>query len=509
MAALAVVGLARVGVAPAEQCPVVTVDEARAATVAAVGWLDRNQHGDGTWAYVIDASGVELGGYSSVRHAGVLLSLEQAAAAGVDRAAQVAEAGWRWAASHLVDAGRGRALAAPGEDPPTGGTALLVRALLARDDRADDDLLRALGRFLVGQVLPSGAVSARWSLADDAPIAEARDRFFTGEALWALVGLADRFPDAAAVVEAATQVGAYVPVSDRVEDRFPPTSDHWAAYAYGDLRGRMTDAQREHAERLTGIVGFQVRGESTRWRDGLQGVIRQGPAVGSGLATLGEAAGGLVRALGEDGAPGMAERLRCTAGMLVERQDGGAWFTDGTSRMDDQQHAISALLAAEPVLAAGRAAVGGGHDRHPLLWLLAAGIVAANPFRPGTRRIPAIAALEIAAGALVGLSGPVLDALDVSPASARAAAGVALAVAAVVTAFRPAIGGGAAVGAALVLALSLGADDGARALVAVIVAAAVALAVPDSWRRPWAARTVAVVGLLLAADLVVDGVLGV
>lgn len=529
VAAAVVVTGARVGVAPAEHCPAVSVADVDASAHAAVTWFERNQHADGTWAYLVDQQGNELGGYNLARHAGVLLSLTQAQTHGVDGASDVVDGGLRWALGHLVEtAGGGRALADWG-DPPTGATALLTSALLELDDAGHDRVLRDLGRFLVGQVLPSGAVSARYSLQDGGPVPEARDVFFTGETFWALVGLADRFPTDADLAEAAAAVGAHVPVRDQEEDRVPPTSDHWASYAYGDLGDRMTPLQVAHAERLVGLIGIQVRGESTRWAGGLQQTIRGGPAVGSGLGTLGEAGAGLLRALDGDAAAGLPERMRCVAGMLVARQVvsddpavAGAWFTDGVTRMDDQQHALSALLLNRSVIAADDTAVGGGEQRHSVLWLALAALAVANPLRPlprgtGPRWWPvgalagagAVVAVALGACLLVAASGPVLDALDVSPASARAAAGAALAVAAVVTVIRPPSAGGALIGATSVLALAVGADDGARAIPFIVVAALATLAVPERWRTNGAARAVAVVALLVAADLLVDGVLGV
>lgn len=526
VAAAVVLGAARVGAAPAERCPPVTEADVRAAAAAAVGWFERNQGPDGRWTYLVDEEGRDLGGYSAVRHAGVLLSLEQAARAGVPGAAEVADRGLRWALRELVPAGGGLALPESDGTVRTGGAALLARALLERRaaERGDVDggVLVGLGRFLAGQVLDDGAVSALWRPGggrDD----DARDRFFTGEVLWALIGLADAFPDRG-FEEPAAAVGRYLPVRDEAEDRFPPVSDHWGAYAYAELGERATSRQRAHAERLAGLVGVQVRVESTRWAGGLQQAIKQGPAVGSGLGTLGEAGAGLLVALGTDGAPGLAERVRCVAGMLVARQVAGgheavrgAWFTGGVSRMDDQQHALSALVLAGPALEAAGAggiagdAVGGGERRHPLAWVLAVPLLVANPFRrprPGTVAVAAVAAAGVA---LLALSGPVLDLLDVSPASARVAAGGAVVVAALATVAAP--GAAATVGATLgtlaVLALSVGADDGARALPGLVLAAVAAALVPDRWRHRGVAAAVAVASLLAGLDLAVDGVLGV
>jgi hypothetical protein len=77
---------------------------------------------------------------------------------------------------------------------------------------------------------------------------------------------------------------------------------------------------------------------------------------------VGEGLGGIWRLAAERGVPGVdrstvGERLACVAGMIVQRQAhdrdarvDGAWFRLGSTRVDDQQHSISALLAALPVL---------------------------------------------------------------------------------------------------------------------------------------------------------------
>jgi hypothetical protein len=210
--------------------------------------------------------------------------------------------------------------------------------------------------------------------------------------------------------------------------------------------------------------------------------------------------------------------------MLVARQvdEGGpavrgAWFTHGRSRMDDQQHALSALVLAQPTLEAAAEAgdtdaVGEGEEAHGLLWVVLAVVAAVDPPRwPRPRRPVPVVAAAAAAGALALASGPVLDALDVSPASARLAAGAAVvvaSVAAVVVPRAPATDGVVA-GALAVLALALGADDGAVTLAGIAVAAGLVVGLPDRWRRPALAAAVAVAALLFGVDLLVDGVLGV
>jgi hypothetical protein len=515
-AALLVVVAARIGVAPAERCPRVGPEDARAAIAAGVGWLADGQQRDGRYTYLQTEDGEDLGGYSVVRHGGVQLALEQAAADGDDTADATAARGRAWAIDHLVAAGGGRALPELDGDARTGASALFALSLLERRaataSREHDAVLVDLGRFLASQVDATGSVSAVWDRSTDAPVPDTHDKFFTGQVLWALNGLADVGLADDRELDALRRVGDYLPLRDELEDFEPPVSDHWGAYAYDSLGlDRMTSVQVAHAKRVADLIGLQVRGESTRWRGGLISVIRGGHASGSGVGTLGEGGAALLRLFGEDELPGMAERLRCNSGMLVERQaDDGAWYRDGVTRMDDQQHSISALLAALPVLSAEADAVGGGAEDHSLLWLLVAAFVVANPFRPGRARGGTFGAV-VGAGLLVVLSGPVLDGLDVSPASARAAAGAALGLAALAGLAAPgaAATGGIVTAAAGLVALALGADDGAPALFFVLVAALLAVAVPQRWRNGVTTRVAAAVALLLAADLLVDGIMGI
>jgi hypothetical protein len=96
---------------------------------------------------------------------------------------------------------------------------------------------------------------------------------------------------------------------------------------------------------------------------------RQSRAAGTG--TWGEGLDSLWRIASRDErfAPietRVRERALCVAGMLLERQvsvdegrafpdpveAAGAWYRDGVTRMDDQQHALSALLDVIPLIEA-------------------------------------------------------------------------------------------------------------------------------------------------------------
>jgi hypothetical protein len=544
LAWVAVVGLAR-GVALPERCPPASVAEVRASAEEAVGWFGRNQQADGRWVYRYDRAADEVDRRPHVvRQAGITLSLYQAHAAGVDGALAPADAGVDWLLGEVVEHD-GWSAVRRGDLAPTGASALLVAGLATRraatDDPRYDDEMDALGRFLVAMTEPSGAVGANWDIPARRPVPGDRSPYFTGEAYLGLGLLAAADPTGGWEPGAA-RIGRYLATErDRAEDRFPPTSDHWAAYglAQAATTGGVLDGDHlAYAERLAGIFSVQVRYESQRTDSGLNRRLLRGPQVlGAGLGTLGEGLGSLwTVARHDDGLAGrraaIAERVRCVAGMLVDRQVGtaeaddagtpglarGAWFHADVTQMDDQQHALSALLLAEPVVAeTGLARPGAGSTDGPwawrVVWLAVVALAAVNPARvrrlvghlpagavaaeaagPGLDR-GAVAAGAVGSGLAVGLvavaAGPLLRAADVSPSTALVAAGLVVALAAVVDAVarRPAPlarwgpGGGALVPLAVpalvrpavtVLAVAVAADGGVIAGIAVTVAVAAA-----------------------------------
>ena len=90
-------------VAPPERCPSVDVAQLRGSATAAVGWLVRNQNADGTWLYLYDADDDSTPPeYNTVRHAGAVMGLYQAAAAGVPGALGSADRGTEWALRRLT-----------------------------------------------------------------------------------------------------------------------------------------------------------------------------------------------------------------------------------------------------------------------------------------------------------------------------------------------------------------------------------------------------------------------
>jgi len=546
----------RVVLIPPEQCTPVTEAQLRTAATEAVGWLQRNQLPDGTWLYRYDrAKDEDLGGYHPVRHAGVTMALYQAAAAGIPDALPVADRGRDWALQRLYRTGDMAALDTGTID--SGATALLVAGLIQRRDLTGDtshdaDLL-AMGRFLVGQIEPNGAVSGWFDRATNRPTVGQYQIFYEGETWWALSLLARTFPNEG--FDAATaRVAHYIEAErDDAERRFPPTSDHWGTYAMAETAAAagLDETATTYAERVAGIVGMQVRWDSTRTNRWPNWWVRGRTGVPAGVGTLAEASSSLwliaqddarLRPLRHD----LARRARCAASVLVERQTSaaeaarypdpgraqGAWFQFDVTQMDDQQHDLSALLRTIPVVQAGD---GEGRERHwqtPVAWLLALLMLAAfNPLR-GALRLRDVQPRWTLAGATASgllavvaglLSDPLLDALNVSAASMRIAAGLLLAVrgvldvihkprletnltrtwrdavvpVAIPVTLRP---------AALVLALSAGADRGVGWIVLGALVAIALLAVP--WPKGERANTVLRwAAVAVGAGLVVGGVI--
>lgn len=365
----------RVVVLLPEDCPPVTVADADATVAAAVAWFERNQNADGTWLYRYDrAAAADVGGYNTVRHSGVTMSLYQAAGAGFDGALEVADDGAAWAFDNLVPAGDGRAFEPGSGDPSSGASALLLAGLAERraatGDTAHDGVMADLGAFLVAMTDERGAVHAAWDRRAEAPVPDVWSSFYTGETMWALA-LAERELPGHGFGETAMRIGRYIATErDEVEGYWPDVPDHWAAYGFAvlttELGVTLDDAEVDYLRRQAAFGGVQARYESQRDDAFPRWLLRGRRTLGAGLGTVGEQLDNLERVAAHE--PGLAdlrddiaERATCVAGMLAERQadgDGwaepdrvdGAWFQFDVTQMDDQQHALSAVLLARPHL---------------------------------------------------------------------------------------------------------------------------------------------------------------
>lgn len=565
-------------VAPPERCPPVSAAELQRSAQATVDWFVHNQRADGTWLYEYDAeSDTAVAVYNTVRHAGAVMSLYQAAAAGLPGALGAADRGTEWALQRLVERD-GWAAVRTEEGVAAGATALFAAGLaIRREDTGDtryDDVLRKLGRFLLAQTEPSGAVLAYYDLGRDEPLRGEYSKYYTGEAYWALARLDRAFPGEG-FGAAADRIGAYLAEHrDKAEDYWPPLADHWAGYGLADTATSparadppLTAAELAYARRQGELFGAQARWVQQRF--GPWGAVVRGRAFrGGAYGVIGEGFTGLWRAAVAD--PRLAElrgplaaRATCIAGIAVREQAGaadaaraaqpervkGAWFFDGgMTRMDDQQHALAGVLRTIAIVEATRSS--GDDDQAPAAWLWAlALLLALNPARAvfgiprAGRSSHEVVRLAIVGGAIgaaavcavAALGDVLLDAVDVSAAAFRTAAGIVAALTGAADLLRrppspePALPGRRAAlvpvaipivarPALLVLALAAGADRGVLVcLVAIALGVAVLTALaarapidgPAGRALRWAGRALAA-GLIVAAVVIgVDGIMAV
>lgn len=360
-------------------CAPPTAAELERAIEQSVAWLGRAVRPDGRFWYEYDRSTDRFApGYNDVRHAGTMMSLYQVAAAGrpgaID-AIEVADRGLGYVRRGLVVDGDRAAFVGSSPSAELGATALTVAGLVHRrratGDRAHDDLLRSLGRFMDSLRRPDGGMWSHATREGLAPIEGRTSTFFTGEAFWAYGLLADQFPGEGWDV-AARAVGRYI-VTDRdaeegIESR--PHPDQWAAYGFAELAGQLDAGERDYVRALAGRYGRRVDGELERERRRI-GDGRGAPdetveqSRGAAFGTTVEALGSLWRLAGTDPElTGLRDELRadlvCGAGVLAARQYDaaraaawprpevvhGAWFRDDVTRVDDQQHAMSGVLLA-------------------------------------------------------------------------------------------------------------------------------------------------------------------
>jgi small neutral amino acid transporter SnatA (MarC family) len=563
--------------APPEHCPSPSPRELRSSAQAAVDWFARNQSPDGSWLYEYDAGTDEVSApaeYNWVRHAGVTMALYQAAAAGLPGARRSADGGTEWALERLIERDGWSAFASPSQ-VTTGASALLAAGLSIRREATGDDrydgVLARLGRFLAVQTEPSGAVLASYDLAKGAPVPGEYSKYYTGEAYWALARLERVFPDEG-WGETAERIGTYLATRrDEAEDHWPPIPDHWAAYGMAEtvsLRERpLTGDERDYARRQAELFGVQARWLAQRY--GPWGsVVRAGyEPRGGWYGVIGEALTGWSIVAREDGGLAdlrdpVAERAACIAGLAVSSQSDaddaagaarpgrveGAWFRDGVTRMDDQQHALSALLRTIPIAQAGVPDDADGDSPSALLWA-AALLLALNPARaaaaiPRTgrphREVIALAGLGGAIGGVgvciaAAVGDPLLDALDVSEPSFRLAAGIVALITGAADLIRPpppsepALSGRKAAlipvaiplvarPALLVMALGAGADRSVLVAVAAMAAGVALLAGLTAWcpadgpgggALAWARRLLAAGLLACGVLLAIDGILAV
>lgn len=373
-------GVLRATVIEAEVCPPLTAADARAAAVRSAEWMERAQYPDGTYLYEYDRDTDALSlEYNVVRHAGVTMSLYQFAAVGEPRFLPVADRGLGYMEANLLRGEGWAAFLDPGsERVALGANALLLAGLaqrrIATGDASRDGLMAEVAGFLVKLQRTDGSFLAEWDRATGAPVPGITSKYATGEAFWALALMHRLFPGGGWDVPSRLVATYLATARDDVEGfDFPPWADQWAAYGLAEMaRWPVDDRQAVYARSLAERFGFLIRVESRRRTTWFSDLLHGRQARAAGLGTWVEGLGSLWALAGVD--PRLADlktdigrRAICGAGMLASRQVApgedlgarpgvllGAWFTEGKTRMDDQQHALSGLLLAERILEAPR-----------------------------------------------------------------------------------------------------------------------------------------------------------
>ena len=370
-------GLLRVTVAAPQHCPELTPASLQASASASAGWIEVAQTSTGLYVYEYDATDDSLSDdYNLVRHAGVTMSLYQAAALGDQSRLHAGDRGMGWMRENLIRHDDWAAL----QNPDTGSVKLgasslmlagLTQRRLATGDAQHDDLMRELARFLVLMQLPDGSMLNFWDPSTGEPDPSVRSRYATGEALWAIAQMHRHFPDEG-WDEPAWRIADYLALHrDEAEDLdFPPWPDQWAAYSLAEMGDwPLKEHHIDYARRLAERFGFLIRVESQRTGGPINEPFHGPRSRAAGLGTWVEGLNSLWRLSRTDErlaalAPKIAERAICGAGILASRQvtsedsarwpspalAAGAWFRDGLTRMDDQQHALSGLALTQAIL---------------------------------------------------------------------------------------------------------------------------------------------------------------
>jgi hypothetical protein len=245
------------------------------------------------------------------------------------------------------------------------GASALWLAALSYEAEADLDTMRGLARFLARNVFPNGSVAENWDPATGQPVPGEFSPFFTGETVWALARM-HRAAPTEGWDQLVDRILRYVATErDEVEGWFPPLPDHWVSYALAEVTTwRPLDrAEAAYARRVGELESLQIRYESQRTNSWFSKLTRGPQALGAGVGAMTEALGALWRAADDPRLRGdrevLGERAQCAAAQLVDRQIDertaqsyvrpdrvqGTWVHRGKTQIDDQQHAVSGLLA--------------------------------------------------------------------------------------------------------------------------------------------------------------------
>lgn len=361
----------RVAAVPPEDCGLNNAAAIEDAARQTMAWIQRNQLSDGTYIYEYNGYTNELTPqYNNVRHAGVTMSLYQAYGKFSEtETLNTADRALEWMLDNTVRVHGWAALAPSGTYAELGASDLMLVSLeerrLATGGTQYDELMRELGWFIVSLQREDGGFYIGYDLAAGEPQREGTSRYYPGESLLGLAMLHNLFPDEDWDEPAWKALEFITTQRDEVEGvDFPPLPDQWTAMAVGEMAGwGLSDQQTDYVHRLAARFGLLVRTEAQR-QGSWYGLATKGRhARGAGAGTWIEGITGLWRATwGDDRLADIREPLKeraiCMSGIMAENQvtaeeageygrpdiAQGAWFTEGVTRMDDQQHVLSGLI---------------------------------------------------------------------------------------------------------------------------------------------------------------------
>lgn len=361
----------RGSVAPPESCGTPGAESLQLAAHNAAAWMARNQLEDGRYVYTYNKDTDETPNtYNEVRHAGVTMALYQAAGRiGDPSFVAAADRALVFMQDNMVRRHGWAAFDPNGGDASLGASALMLVSLnerrLATGDPQYDDLMREVARFIVALQRDDGGFSIAYQMDEDRPDPVGTSKYYPGEATWALALTHEALPGEGWDVYARKGLHYITTKRDDYEDvKFPPLADQWAAYSLAEMADwGLTDDEIDYARSLARRFGLLVRTEAQREGSWYGNLFRGEQARASGVGTWAEALASLWRVSVhddrlEDMRPAIRERLICVAGILAGRQYtpeeaasypkpdlvADAWFHEGETRMDDQQHAFSGIL---------------------------------------------------------------------------------------------------------------------------------------------------------------------
>ena len=361
---------------PAQICPAVTSASAIEAVHASAIWMERVQNTDGSYLYEYNRDSDQVSSdYNAVRHGGVTMALYLLAASDPS-VLPTADSGLGWMRANLVRHGDWAALHDPSLDRiELGAAALMLVGLeqrrVATHDTSYDGLMHEVARFILVMQQGDGSFLLAWVPATGAPDPVERSPYATGEAFWALTLMHRAFPGEGWDVPSRKAADYISNHRDEMEhQKYPPWADQWAAYGLAEMADwPLNDDNVRYARSLAERFGFLMRVESQRRDTPFSDLIHGQQARAAGMGTWVEGLDSLWRLASVE--PGMrdmrdkiGERAACGAGILAQRQQTamqaaasarpavieGAWYREGITRMDDQQHALSGLLRSRAIL---------------------------------------------------------------------------------------------------------------------------------------------------------------